>query len=249
MILKIFLGNLLMLQDTGNKPGTFVFPFLQNHALWSLSYEWWFYMIFFPLIKLSTKFRKYYYGPKIYPVLFISVSSYISYLLVPNHLLLIFSYLVLWWSGVTLGEILFSGKKINFKSLTPIYISLFVMLLLSLIPLVIMNKDFIHLNVNDYPFIDFRHFTFALICIFFVNIYIVYFRDNKYRKLFFFSNISSVSYALYCVHFPILFLKISVTNNEFLVFLIKLIIIFVLSYILEIICQPLFKRYINYLFP
>ena len=43
-----FIINLLMLQDIGSlKPGTFAEPFLGNSPLWSLTYEWWFYMIFF----------------------------------------------------------------------------------------------------------------------------------------------------------------------------------------------------------
>ncbi|RZL50971.1 MAG: acyltransferase, partial [Pedobacter sp.] len=50
------LGNIFMLQDTGNKPGAIVYPFLQNYPLWSLSYEWWFYMLFFPICFYINKY-------------------------------------------------------------------------------------------------------------------------------------------------------------------------------------------------
>ncbi len=47
-------GNLLMFQDFSYaKPGVFVSPFLGNSPLWSLSYEWWFYMLFFPIFRFT----------------------------------------------------------------------------------------------------------------------------------------------------------------------------------------------------
>ena len=42
------LGNLLMVQDISFlKPNVICEPFLGNLPLWSLSYEWWFYLLFF----------------------------------------------------------------------------------------------------------------------------------------------------------------------------------------------------------
>ncbi|MHB8209551.1 acyltransferase family protein, partial [Mucilaginibacter sp.] len=45
-------GNLLMLQNSSFflKPYVTVGSFLGNTPLWSLSYEWWFYMVFFVII-------------------------------------------------------------------------------------------------------------------------------------------------------------------------------------------------------
>ena len=47
------IGNLLMLQDNELKPGNWFVPLFDNGPLWSLSYEWWFYMLFFIFIKKS----------------------------------------------------------------------------------------------------------------------------------------------------------------------------------------------------
>ncbi|MEY3826084.1 MAG: hypothetical protein RLZZ148_898, partial [Cyanobacteriota bacterium] len=42
------ISNIFMLQDIDIvKDGVWVNPFLKNYPLWSLSYEWWFYMLFF----------------------------------------------------------------------------------------------------------------------------------------------------------------------------------------------------------
>ena len=43
--IETFFGNLFMLQDISNKPGLWVNVFLENHALWSLSYEFIFYLV------------------------------------------------------------------------------------------------------------------------------------------------------------------------------------------------------------
>jgi peptidoglycan/LPS O-acetylase OafA/YrhL len=53
--LRTILGNLFMLQDVETiKPGTIVTTY-GNSALWSLSYEWWFYMLFIPISNFKNK--------------------------------------------------------------------------------------------------------------------------------------------------------------------------------------------------
>jgi peptidoglycan/LPS O-acetylase OafA/YrhL len=45
--LKVLVGNLLMLQDfTDGKPGVLFGTFEGDLPLWSLSYEWWFYLMY-----------------------------------------------------------------------------------------------------------------------------------------------------------------------------------------------------------
>jgi peptidoglycan/LPS O-acetylase OafA/YrhL len=46
-------GNLVMLQDfEAGKPGVWFSPLGGDSPLWSLSYEWWFYMLFFVCVAL-----------------------------------------------------------------------------------------------------------------------------------------------------------------------------------------------------
>lgn len=242
---KDLIGNIFMLQDTGNKPGAIVYPFLQNYPLWSLSYEWWFYMIFFPLSLYLHKTSFFKNIPGIYLILIISAVSWIIYLIIPNHLLLILSHLIIWWAGIYIATLYFSGRGISAKNLSPVYFSLIGMTLLSSIPLIkaVVNKEIF--TVNDYPFIDFRHFLFSFLIIAVGNILYVIKSDFFIKIIRPFGRLANISYALYCVHFPIILLKLPFIENIYLLCFIKLILVFMVSYLFEMVLQPVFYRLIK----
>ncbi|MBO3270327.1 acyltransferase family protein [Hymenobacter defluvii] len=239
-----FLGNLLMLQDTPDKPGGVIQPFLKNHALWSLSYEWWFYMLFLPVLTLLNKIKYYYTGPSIYSVLALSCVAYLFYLLFPNHLLLVLTYLVMWWVGVAWGEMYVKQISFNWKNMLPLYVSLFVMLCLTAIPAITAYQATQSVsNLTDYPFIVFRHFAFAFLCVGSIHFYHIY--KLTYLKTVFvpFAKLSSISYALYCVHFPILWLHIPFITNIYIALFAKLMLVVALSHLLKNKLQPIVNKY------
>ena len=93
-------GNLLMLQDdaVSQKPNIICSTFLGNLPLWSLAYEWWFYMIFIFLIKqwnTSTSLKVYIIG----------TIAAISYLFFPNFINRELMYLMIWWVGVDMSSL------------------------------------------------------------------------------------------------------------------------------------------------
>jgi len=239
-----FLGNLLMLQDMPDKPGAFIHPFLKNHALWSLSYEWWFYMLFIPLSVLLNRIKYYYAGPSIYSVLTLSCVAYLFYLLLPNHLLLVLAYLVMWWVGVVCGEMYFKQISFDWKNMLPLYVSLFVMLCLTAIPTITNYRATQSVsNLTEYPFIVFRHFSFAFLCVGGIHLYHIY-KFGLLKTIFIpFAKLSSISYALYCVHFPVLWLHIPFINNIYLALSIKIILVVVLAYLLEKKLQPVVNKF------
>ncbi|NVO86111.1 acyltransferase family protein [Hymenobacter terrestris] len=240
-----FIGNVFMLQDTGDKPGIFVYPFLHNHALWSLSYEWWFYMLFLPIIWLLSLLRHHfnYSGPSIYPVGAISLLAYAAYLIFPNHMLLIVSYLVLWWAGVACAEIYCRGEQFSFKALKHIYLCLLCMTAATLIPL---RQRFLEegpaFNVNGYPFIDFRHYLFAVLSLAIIQFSSVIKNLDLSAPLRWFSALASISYGLYCVHFPVFLLALPFIHNLVLEYAVKLVLILLLAYLLEMKLQPWWNK-------
>jgi peptidoglycan/LPS O-acetylase OafA/YrhL len=95
------LGNLLFLQDSpDHKAGVWVEVFQGNTPLWSLSYEWWCYMLFFAVIRLGPRSERMQQGL----AMGIAACGVLSYLAIPNQLSLFASYFFIWWCGVQLAR-------------------------------------------------------------------------------------------------------------------------------------------------
>ncbi len=91
-------GNLLMLQDfAGGKPGVLV-PAIFAGALWSLGYEWWFYMFYFPA---ATRLPR---GRQDHIVGIVGVAAALSYLAWPNFVSRLLFYFPAWWAGAALAR-------------------------------------------------------------------------------------------------------------------------------------------------
>lgn len=87
---QLLVGNLLMLQDIpALKPNVVCGPFLGNSPLWSLSYEWWFYLIFFA-------FRHYLRNNASLYVYVIGTVSAVTYVFFPNFINRELMYLIIW---------------------------------------------------------------------------------------------------------------------------------------------------------
>jgi peptidoglycan/LPS O-acetylase OafA/YrhL len=236
--LKSLVGNILMLQDTGNKPGLIFQTFLGNLPLWSLSYEWWFYMMFYPIYFLLVR-RQVFNINSSFLALFISIAGWLTYISYPNHISLIMTYFSLWWSGVACAELYLQEATFKFKSLLPVILCLTIMSTLAAIPVLksyLLNKD---LSIIMYPLLSLRHYGFALFIILFGLIW--WNAKLKYFDFIFewFKKIAPISYAIYIIHFPIILLKIPTLSNLYIVILIKIILTVLISYILEVKYQPL----------
>lgn len=234
-----FWGNLFMLQDFGSvKPGTWVHPFMKNYPLWSLSYEWWFYILFFPCYKLLPK-----QPSRIYFILGLSAVALINYMIIPNQIALWLSYFIIWWSGVEASAIWMSQRKYTWKNMSPIIFSLLFMTALILVPVLNTEK----IQFGYYPFVCFRHFAIAVIAI---GVGLLWYKNKlkHFDQLFgIFAKIAPISYGLYIFHYPILEqLNLqAVIPNVFLDYVIKLALILGLSYLVEIKLQPLVNQWIK----
>lgn len=233
---KTLVGNLLMLQDEVNKPGYIVLPFLENHPLWSLCYEWWFYMMFYPLFFYLTRHPAIKFN-FIYIVLLISASAWFAYLWYPNHMLLVVSYFILWWCGVACADIYIKHRTFTLHNLKPVLLSLFIMTCLTTIPIITFYKNHLRLTQIMYPVVVFRHFAFAVIIIL-TGLAWWKLKLVKFDKLFgWFAKLSPLSYAIYLTHFVFINLKLDMLN-PYLAIAIKLVLTFACAYLFEIKMQP-----------
>ncbi|MFT3781448.1 MAG: acyltransferase family protein [Nibricoccus sp.] len=97
---KELIGNLFMLQDFAlEKPGVVVPTVFGIFPLWSLSYEWWFYMLFFPIAcYVAGERQKHVVGVA-------GVVAALSYIVLPNIVNRVLLYLPLWWIGVEIARL------------------------------------------------------------------------------------------------------------------------------------------------
>ncbi len=110
------LGNLLMLQDnSGQKPGVIVDPYLYNLPLWTLSYEWWFWMLYYPTVRLLPEWRR-----RAWVVFGFSAVIGLLYMVAPNALTRLFLYFGLWWIGAYLADLYLRGTLHRFEEWAPL---------------------------------------------------------------------------------------------------------------------------------
>ncbi|MBC7846294.1 MAG: acyltransferase [Flavobacterium sp.] len=221
---KTLLGNLLMLQDAESlKPGTIVGTY-GNTALWSLSYEWWFYMLFVPISSFKNK--------NTIAITIVAFSA-ILYFFYPFQLIRWLMYFGIWWSGVMLADFMILGK-INFKNIITKIIG--PLLGLPLLLSIVKATNLKYVAIGVYPILEIRHFFSAIV---FIIVALIWRKINwlGYNYINFFEKIAPFSYGLYVLHLPlILILETLMQNqveNSFIRFAIISLSVLFCSYLLE----------------
>ena len=108
--IRELVGNLFMLQDLGYlKPGTWFAPFAGIAPLWSLAYEWWFYLLFFPIWTFIPKTFQ------LATITTISTVALITYVHSPNQICAYLMYFIIWWTGVELAREFTTTGKVTIK--------------------------------------------------------------------------------------------------------------------------------------
>lgn len=226
-----FAGNFLNLQDLKRIPGNFVIPYYRNTPLWSLSYEWWFYMMFFPIFKfVRTDLQK-------HVALGISLVGFFTFLIYPNKISTTLEYFIIWWTGVELARSWVKHGTVINEVMRFVFGALGLMLLLLAIQLIVYRQDH-KLDWSDHPGIQFMHFLYSFLIIAFGLLWKKWKFWGYDYLLKPFLIFAPISYSIYVFHAPLIY-----KNNVFSVqsVIVQDILGFasvvLLGYLLEVVLQ------------
>ena len=158
--IKNLVLNLLMFQDVGSlKPNVIVEPYFGNIPLWSLSYEWWFYLLFFPLVKIFRNGAR-----RDLLVYFVGLFSAFWYVINPDFGSRILMYFLIWWAGVVISDGYLLGS-FRIRKILPILISISLVSLFLSFEVVSYLRGGKELHAGTHPVLELRHFIFSLLVI------------------------------------------------------------------------------------
>lgn len=236
-------GNIFMLQDViSQKPNVISAAYMGNGVLWSLSYEWWFYMLFFLLASNinSAKINKW-----VSAISILAAASYIIYPFIVNRLAM---YFAIWWIGVRFADIYLKKEKYTIKAIMP-----YAYVLFTITALLALNL-YIHFSYTKvysyplvaYPFIELRHFVFAIMVMFGAIIW-----ENLnwrgFNALFgIFKHLAPCSYVIYISHH---YLVIEATylnfiHNKLIEYGLYIVIMIIFSYFLEVVVYNRIRKFL-----
>jgi peptidoglycan/LPS O-acetylase OafA/YrhL len=231
------IGNLFMLQDWAKvKPHVFFDPYLGNNPLWSLAYEWWFYMLFFPLtIFINNE------STRNLLVLSISVLSAVAYVGYPYFPVRIIMYFAIWWAGAMLAEGYLKDRNFGIGTMMVPIVALLLIVTVLAIDVALAAKTNQKLTLGFHPILELRHFSFAILSAFAWR-HIKWAAFNSLVKPFII--VAPISYTIYILHWHIMI------DGAFLDFIVNpiarwfgyLTILLALAYLIEIIIYPFIKN-------
>lgn len=192
-------GNLAMLQDLDwAKPGTLVAPFLDNDPLWSLSYEWWFYVLCLPVFRLPSGDDR---DLGAASLAIVGALAYSVWPIFPFRVLFAFG---IWWCGVMLADSWLADRTDHVSRwLAPAGL----VAVLTLILAIDVGFDAARgtpLQPGLHPVVELRHVFFATVAI---GAAWLWSRAAWYgfdRVFGIFTGVAPISYGLYIAHFPLL---------------------------------------------
>lgn len=235
--------NLLNMQDLYLMPGNIAKPYF-NPPLWSLSYEWFFYLIYIPVIWLCKKYKSSLYNTS----LIIGLFGIVFYSLMPNKIFLNMFYLIIWATGGDIAESYLKNKYYDFKIFLK-HITFFGLFTSFFLIFYFLKKDS---NELDLRFISrmSMHYFYSFIIV------IIAFTWQKLRWRYFdsififFGICAPFSYALYVFHHPIMIMLFKNHGNKKLdpmEIILSLAFVIIFSWIIEVKLQPkiniFFKRF------
>jgi peptidoglycan/LPS O-acetylase OafA/YrhL len=219
-----------MLQDwEAVKPNVIASTYMENTPLWSLSYEWWFYMLFFPITMILTNNK--------HRIIFTTaVLSSVLYTFHPIFPVRIIMYMGIWWTGVFLSDLYLKKSQINFKTLKLPFFALALICATLLSSIYLQKAEGIPMLLGKHPVLEFRHFSFSIVLLA-TSIVWMRFQWLGFNLIFKpFLILAPISYALYISHVPLMANAhyLNMINNDLLKWLLYLVVVLIFSWTVEI---------------
>lgn len=233
-----FLGNVFMLQDFGFKrPGVWIDCF-HNVALWSLSYECWFYLFFIPLLKWKVPLNI-----KTATVYAISLACAGMYFVYPSQFGWFGLYFSVWWAGALLADEYRNTGKVTLLRHLPSVAVLSLISLIFCIPL--LNMPRAEWEFGLFPLIDIRRFAAAAAIIVIGCLW----RGTGWCGFAWtfgpFMMFAPLTYGLYILHFPVLVLINAQpwASNHLLFLVVCVPLLLLIAYLAEVVLQSAINRW------
>jgi peptidoglycan/LPS O-acetylase OafA/YrhL len=235
------IGNFFMLQDLYTmKPNVIMSGYMGNSILWSLSYEWWFYMLFF---FLSNKVKKDQINKWVYTLTIVAAISYVIYPFFINRIIM---YFAIWWIGVRFAESYLEGEKYSIRNLFPYAYVLMTIIAIQIVNLIIhfsWTKNYIY-PFSSYPFLEIRHFVFASM----IMVGAVIWKKLQWIGFDFFLGyfkfLAPCSYVIYISHHYLVNTAtyLQFINNKVIEYTLYILFMIMFSYFLEVIIYGKIKK-------
>jgi len=241
--LKTLFGNIFMLQDViSQKPNVISATYMANGVLWSLSYEWWFYMLFFLLAKnINLKVI----NKWVYIIVITAAASYLIYPFIVNRLVM---YFAIWWIGVKFADTYINGEAFTLKVIMPYaYILFTITAILGLN--FYLNFEYTKIYTYPlvaYPFIELRHFIFAIMVMFGAVIWHNWNWIGFNNVFGIFKHLAPCSYVIYISH-EYLVIKatyLNFINYKVIEYGIYIILMIAFSYLIEVVVYNKIRKVI-----
>jgi peptidoglycan/LPS O-acetylase OafA/YrhL len=191
------LGNLAMTQDLTFLPGTWTAPYMGNNPLWSLSYEWWFYVAFL-LLMMTTKS----WATRTVIVTAVAILCAALYPFWPDWTLRVAFSMTIWWTGVLAAKAWLERQMDGWRGLLPAMPLAATALVLA--AAVGLTGGFSESGVGGSPVVEVRRLIAGLA----IFVAALAWRGVGWRGFdrvgIAFAWVAPISYGLYIVHRPIL---------------------------------------------
>lgn len=186
------LGNMLFFQDFAPvKPGTLCNTYYGNATLWSLSYEWWFYVQCAVIWRFVSPQRR------TDAAGFISLSAISVLIFLPNAVSYWVGYFILWWAGTT-----FLNPKSRDCKRAMIWVWLTTLMAIAVVLSDRGGGDILQ-RPGVFPMLVARHFCFIALFLTVIFVCVQKSWGGFFLRVRGFAWIAPYSYALYVLHYPL----------------------------------------------